>query len=80
MDLLNKCQPYCEIYKIHKEEVKKCLKIKGIKPQGKPWTRFKRNDPAASGRGIENHNKQALNQRLSQMYGRQIHRLNRDTV
>ncbi|MBW2624281.1 MAG: alpha-L-fucosidase [Deltaproteobacteria bacterium] len=33
------------------------LKIKGIKPQGKPWTRFKRNDPAASGRGIKTHNK-----------------------
>jgi hypothetical protein len=31
--------------------------IKGIKPQGKPWTPIKRNDPAASGRGIKNHNK-----------------------
>ena len=28
--------------------------IKGIKPQGKPWTRIKRNDPAASERGIKN--------------------------
>jgi len=32
--------------------------IKGIKPQGKPWTRIKRNDPGASGRGIKKHNKQ----------------------
>jgi len=33
------------------------LEIKGIKPQGKPWTSIKRNDPAASGRGIRKHNK-----------------------
>jgi len=29
----------------------------GIKPQDKPLTRFKRNNPTASGRGIKNHNK-----------------------
>ena len=28
--------------------------IKGIKPQGKPWTRFLIGNPAASGRGIKN--------------------------
>jgi hypothetical protein len=34
------------------------LPIKGIKPQGKPWTQNEKvYNPAASGRGIKNHNK-----------------------
>jgi tetratricopeptide (TPR) repeat protein len=33
-------------------------RIKGIKPQGKPWTQNEKvYNPAASGRGIKNHNK-----------------------
>ena len=31
--------------------------IKGIKPQGKPWTRFFIGNPAASGWGIKNPDK-----------------------
>jgi hypothetical protein len=37
------------------------MSIKGIKPQGKPWTQNEKvYNPAASGRGIKNHNKESL--------------------
>jgi hypothetical protein len=38
-------------------KIQKENQIKGIKPQGKPWTQNEKvYNPAASGRGIKNHN------------------------